>query len=74
VLACQSPVQSGSDITKYIHDELVNDMKTDQTVKKRYTLILNPDCRHVGFGLVRNEEKAKDFVVIYYYPIYKSEE
>ncbi len=42
--------------------------------QKRYTPILNPDCQYLGFGLVRNEEKTRDFIVIYYYPVQKSEE
>ncbi len=43
-------------------------------LQKRYTPILNPDCQYLGFGLAYNQEKAKDFIVIYYYPIKKSEE
>ena len=31
-------------------------------------------CQFVGFSLVRNEEKSKDFIVIYYYPMKKSED
>lgn len=42
--------------------------------EKRYTPILNPDCQYLGFGLARNEEKSKDFIVIYYYPVKKLEE
>ncbi|CAF4003919.1 unnamed protein product [Adineta steineri] len=74
VMSCQAPVNDGSDIARLIHDELIGDFENSQSSKIRYTPILNPDCRYIGFGLVRNEEKTKDFIVIYYYSVKKNED
>ncbi|CAF4391517.1 unnamed protein product [Adineta steineri] len=73
-MSCQAPVNDGSDIARLIHDELIGDFENGQSSKIRYTPILNPDCKYIGFGLVRNEEKTKDFIVIYYYPVKENED
>ena len=37
--------------------------------QKRATPIISRDCQLLGFGLVRNDDKTRDFLVIYYYPV-----
>ncbi|CAF4815314.1 unnamed protein product [Rotaria sp. Silwood1] len=65
VMSCRAPVNYGYDIAKLIHNQLIKDLKNDHSLKvnkyliklmmiffqKRYTPILNPDCRFLGFGL-----------------------